>query len=118
MIDIFEVEAKSQQPSICIGFYYIRYSDSANLTVRHCLEVLVKQTVERHPCCLEVANKLYAEHARLQTRPTEADLKLQLLHQFTTLVRLAGTARQDSRLIAIISLPLQQPRAMSQTYVM
>jgi hypothetical protein len=71
---------------ICICYIYIRYSDHAGLTVRHCLEVLVKQTIEKHPDCRRPAQEVYAEHFRLKTRPTEEEL-FQLLKVFTTLVK-------------------------------
>ncbi|KAH6910064.1 hypothetical protein BKA70DRAFT_1100719 [Coprinopsis sp. MPI-PUGE-AT-0042] len=75
--------AKEQASPICIGYFYIRYSDNLALTVRHCLEVLVKQTIEEPPNCLKLAEKVYVEHIRLKTRPTEEEL-LQLLRSFTT----------------------------------
>jgi ankyrin repeat domain-containing protein 50 len=49
------------------------------------LEVLVKQTVEKHPNCRKRAQEVYAEHFRLKTRPTEEDL-LKLLKTFTTML--------------------------------
>ena len=81
VIDFFETQAKQPGASIHVGYFYVRYSDSANLTVLHCLEVLVKQAVEKHTSCSEAAHELYAEHARLKTRPTEAEL-LSLLRRF------------------------------------
>jgi ankyrin repeat domain-containing protein 50 len=50
------------------------------------LEVLVKQTVEKHPSCRAPAEEVYKEHFRLKTRPTEEEL-LQLLRVFTTMVK-------------------------------
>ncbi|KAH6873709.1 hypothetical protein BKA70DRAFT_281891 [Coprinopsis sp. MPI-PUGE-AT-0042] len=66
---------------ICVCYVYIRYSDRANLSVRNIVEILVKQTVERHPECASIAEKAYARHIREKTQPTEAEL-LQLLRQF------------------------------------
>ena len=83
IIDHFERAAGESR--ICIGFIYFRYSDSATHSVRHCLEILVKQIIERDSACLELAEDLYAEHIRLKTLPAEAEL-LQLLRRFTTVV--------------------------------
>jgi hypothetical protein len=85
MIRGVEKWAREQGSPICICYIYIRYSDQEGLTVRHCLEVLVKQTIEKHPDCRERAEEVYAEHFRLKTRPTEEDL-FQLLKTFTTMV--------------------------------
>ncbi|KAH6871291.1 hypothetical protein BKA70DRAFT_1488906 [Coprinopsis sp. MPI-PUGE-AT-0042] len=79
--------AKHQTLSVCIGYIYIRYSDNAGLTVRHCLEVLVKQTIEQHPKCLKLTKNVCAEHIHLGTRPTEEEL-LDLLRSFTTVLNL------------------------------
>ncbi|KAH6909867.1 ankyrin repeat-containing domain protein [Coprinopsis sp. MPI-PUGE-AT-0042] len=83
-IVIRELEARAavQGSRICICYVYIRYSDRADLTVRNVLEILVKQTVERHPGCALIAEEVYVRHVRERTQPTEAEL-LQLLHQFT-----------------------------------
>ncbi|KAH6871311.1 hypothetical protein BKA70DRAFT_1488958 [Coprinopsis sp. MPI-PUGE-AT-0042] len=79
-------EQKEQKPlCICVCYIYIRYSDNSGLTIRHCLEVLVKQTIEKHPSCLELAKRVYTEHIRLNTRPTEEEL-LHLLNSFTSVV--------------------------------
>ncbi|KAH6910145.1 hypothetical protein BKA70DRAFT_117106 [Coprinopsis sp. MPI-PUGE-AT-0042] len=66
--------AEEQDSTICVCYIYIRYSDNAKFTIRHCLEVLVKQTVEKHPSCLKLAENMYADHFRLHTRPTEEEL--------------------------------------------
>jgi hypothetical protein len=86
MVNGVEKWAGEQASPICVCYIYIRYSDDAGLTVRHCLEVLVKQTIEKHPSCRRPAEEAYAEHFRLKTRPTEEDL-FQLLKTFTTIVR-------------------------------
>ncbi|KAH6912028.1 hypothetical protein BKA70DRAFT_1098331, partial [Coprinopsis sp. MPI-PUGE-AT-0042] len=82
VIDEVEARAAAVGGSICVCYVYFRYSDSADLTVRNVLEILMKQTVERHPEYTVMAEKAYAFHLREGTQPTEADL-LQLLHQFT-----------------------------------
>ncbi|KAH6877440.1 ankyrin repeat-containing domain protein [Coprinopsis sp. MPI-PUGE-AT-0042] len=83
-IVIRELEARAEAAGgkVCVCYVYIRYSDRADLTVRNVLEILVKQTVERHPECARLAEKAYARHLRETTQPTEADL-LHLLRQFT-----------------------------------
>jgi ankyrin repeat domain-containing protein 50 len=78
--------SEEQGSTICIGYIYLRYSDSLGLTVRQCLEILVKQTVEKHPACLRLAESVYAEHIRLKTRPTEEEL-LQLLKDCVIVVK-------------------------------
>ncbi|KAH6909814.1 hypothetical protein BKA70DRAFT_176867 [Coprinopsis sp. MPI-PUGE-AT-0042] len=77
-----EARAEAAGGKICVCYVYIRYSDGADLTVRNVLEILVKQTVERHPDCALMAEKAYARHLREKTQPTEAEL-LQLQRQFT-----------------------------------
>jgi hypothetical protein len=52
------------------------------MTLRNVLEILVKQTLERHPEFRELAEETYAQHFREDTEPTEAEL-LTLLRQFT-----------------------------------
>ncbi|KAH6870864.1 hypothetical protein BKA70DRAFT_1242186 [Coprinopsis sp. MPI-PUGE-AT-0042] len=83
-IVIRELEALAavQGSRICVCYVYIRYSDRADLSVRNILEILVKQTVERHPDCAAIASeKPYARHLREGTQPTETEL-LELLHLF------------------------------------
>ncbi|KAH6909913.1 ankyrin repeat-containing domain protein, partial [Coprinopsis sp. MPI-PUGE-AT-0042] len=77
-----EAHAAAAGGGICVCYVYIRYSDRADLTIRNILEILVKQTVERHAECKPLAEQAYAQHIREGTQPTEAEL-LQLLHQFT-----------------------------------
>ncbi|KAH6911299.1 hypothetical protein BKA70DRAFT_1146617 [Coprinopsis sp. MPI-PUGE-AT-0042] len=83
-IVINEVESRAQESDalICVGFIYFRYSDHTMATVRDFLEVLVKQTIERHSNCLPIFNEVYARHVRERSRPSEADL-LHLLDRFT-----------------------------------
>ncbi|KAH6910976.1 hypothetical protein BKA70DRAFT_1100005, partial [Coprinopsis sp. MPI-PUGE-AT-0042] len=71
-----------QAARIRFCYVYIRYSDRAELTVRNMLEILVKQTVERHPKCALLAEATYTQRLREKTQPTEAEL-LQLLRKFT-----------------------------------
>jgi hypothetical protein len=52
------------------------------MTVRNVLEVLVKQTLERHPDFHDLVERTYAQHLREETEPTEAQL-LTLLRRFT-----------------------------------
>ncbi|KAH6909863.1 ankyrin repeat-containing domain protein, partial [Coprinopsis sp. MPI-PUGE-AT-0042] len=81
-IVIRELEARAARDSrICVCYVYIRYSDCAELTVRNVLEVLVKQTVERHPDCISFVEAVYSRHIHEKTQPSEVEL-LQLLHQF------------------------------------
>jgi hypothetical protein len=67
---------------ICLCYVFFRYSERAEMTVRIVLEVLVKQTLERHPELQDLAEATYAQHLREDTEPTEAQL-LTLLHRFT-----------------------------------
>jgi hypothetical protein len=67
---------------ICLCYVYFRYSELDEVTVRNVLEVLVKQTLERHPELQELVEQTYAQHLREDTDPTEAQL-LNLLRRFT-----------------------------------
>ncbi|KAH6870867.1 ankyrin repeat-containing domain protein [Coprinopsis sp. MPI-PUGE-AT-0042] len=84
-IVIRELEALAavEGSRICVCYVYIRYNDCGDLSVRNILEILVKQTVERHPDCASIADNTYARHIREKTQPAETEL-LQLLCQFTT----------------------------------
>ncbi|KAH6871293.1 hypothetical protein BKA70DRAFT_1024433, partial [Coprinopsis sp. MPI-PUGE-AT-0042] len=83
---VLTYRANEMAEEICIGYIYIRYSDNTGLTIGHCLEILVKQTVEKHPSCHKLAEGVYAEHIRLKTRPTEEEL-LKLLRTFAAIVK-------------------------------
>ena len=87
VINDLEARVAAAGGSICVAYVYFRYSDAASLTVRNVLEILVKQTVERHPECAVLAEKAYARHLKERTQPTEAEL-LQLLHRFTEVKKL------------------------------
>jgi hypothetical protein len=52
------------------------------VTLRAVLEVLVKQTLERHPRCQAAIEQIYAQHLREDTEPSEVQL-LALLRQLT-----------------------------------
>jgi len=82
VINELEARATKAGGSICVAYVFFRYSDAADLTIRHVLEILVKQTVERHPNCVSFAEQGYARHLREDTQPTEAEL-FQLLQRFT-----------------------------------
>ncbi|KAH6909450.1 hypothetical protein BKA70DRAFT_1148668 [Coprinopsis sp. MPI-PUGE-AT-0042] len=81
VIDKLEALARQWGNHICVVYFYIRYSDQNQLTIRGILEVFVKQTVERHPDCFELARQVYDHHLHEGTQPTEVEL-LQLLGQF------------------------------------
>jgi hypothetical protein len=83
VIDILETEAKASASPICVNYIYFRYSDHTTATVAGLLEILVKQTVERHPHCLPLFDELYARHIREQTKPSEDEL-VDLLQQFAS----------------------------------
>jgi hypothetical protein len=85
VINEVESRAEASDSPICIGYIYFRYSDHTTAVVRDFLEVLVKQTIERHASCLPIFDEVYARHIREETRPSEAQL-LQLLHRFTELM--------------------------------
>ncbi|KAH6881244.1 hypothetical protein BKA70DRAFT_1167462 [Coprinopsis sp. MPI-PUGE-AT-0042] len=86
-IVINEVEALVQalDSPICVGYIYFRYSDHTTATVRDFLEVLVKQTLERHSNCLPSFDQVYARHIRERTQPSENEL-LHLLNGFSELM--------------------------------
>ncbi|KAH6911196.1 hypothetical protein BKA70DRAFT_54747 [Coprinopsis sp. MPI-PUGE-AT-0042] len=75
--------AKASATPVSVGFLYIRYSDTTRSTVRDFLEVLVRQTIERHPASLSLCNEVYAKHVREKTEPSTEEL-LELLKRFTS----------------------------------
>ncbi|KAH6901824.1 hypothetical protein BKA70DRAFT_1568315 [Coprinopsis sp. MPI-PUGE-AT-0042] len=83
VINALEVHARKSMSPVCVCYIYFRYSDHTKATTRLFLEVLVKQTLERHPGCLLLFNKVYARHIREKTQPSEEEL-LGLLRQFTS----------------------------------
>ncbi|KAH6909754.1 hypothetical protein BKA70DRAFT_1425474 [Coprinopsis sp. MPI-PUGE-AT-0042] len=82
VVNVLEVHASQSALPVCVCYLYFRYSDHTKATTRSFLEVLVKQTLERHPGCLPLFNQTYARHIREQTQPNEEEL-LGLLHQLT-----------------------------------
>ncbi|KAH6909746.1 hypothetical protein BKA70DRAFT_175144 [Coprinopsis sp. MPI-PUGE-AT-0042] len=82
VINALEVHASRSNSPVCVCYIYFRYSDHTKATTRSFLEVLVKQTLERHTGCLLRFNETYARHIREKTQPTEEEL-LSLLRQFT-----------------------------------
>ncbi|KAH6879578.1 hypothetical protein BKA70DRAFT_1576192 [Coprinopsis sp. MPI-PUGE-AT-0042] len=82
VINALEVHAKNSTSPVCVCYIYFRYSDHTEATTRSFLEVLVKQTLERHPGCLPLFNEVYAGHIREKTQPSEEEL-VGLLRQFT-----------------------------------
>ncbi|KAH6904783.1 hypothetical protein BKA70DRAFT_1153566 [Coprinopsis sp. MPI-PUGE-AT-0042] len=83
VINALEVHASQSTSPVCICYIYFRYSDHTKATTQAFLEVLVKQTLERHPGCLPLFNKVYTRHIREKTQPSEEEL-LGLLRQFTS----------------------------------
>jgi hypothetical protein len=68
-----------------VCYIYFRYSDHTKATTRFFLEVLVKQTLERHPGCHALFDQVYARHIREKTQPSEDEL-LSLLREFTNAI--------------------------------
>ncbi|KAH6905409.1 hypothetical protein BKA70DRAFT_1565052 [Coprinopsis sp. MPI-PUGE-AT-0042] len=82
VINALELHASQSTSPVCVCYIYFRYSDHTKATTRSFLEVLVKQTLERHPGCLPLFNEVYARHIREKTQPSEEEL-VGLLRQFT-----------------------------------
>ncbi|KAH6904795.1 hypothetical protein BKA70DRAFT_519349 [Coprinopsis sp. MPI-PUGE-AT-0042] len=82
IIDTLETHAKASNSPICVNYIYFRYSDHTKATIRGFLEVLVKQTIERHPHCLLLLDEAYARHIREKTQPSEDEL-LALYQRFS-----------------------------------
>ncbi|KAH6876944.1 hypothetical protein BKA70DRAFT_218643 [Coprinopsis sp. MPI-PUGE-AT-0042] len=83
VINALEVHARNSTSPVCVCYIYFRYSDHTEATTRLFLEILVKQTIERHPGCLPLFNEVYARHVREKTQPSEEEL-LGLLRQLTS----------------------------------
>ncbi|KAH6901131.1 hypothetical protein BKA70DRAFT_1158947, partial [Coprinopsis sp. MPI-PUGE-AT-0042] len=79
--------AQASATPVSVGFLYIRYSDHTKVTVRDLLEVLVKQTIERHPTSLPLCNAVYARHIQEKTEPSTMEL-LGLLKRFSSELKL------------------------------
>ncbi|KAH6916393.1 hypothetical protein BKA70DRAFT_1502416 [Coprinopsis sp. MPI-PUGE-AT-0042] len=82
VIEHLETLCNETDARICVCYVYFRYSDRSGMTVRNILEILVMQTLERHPDCQPLIEQTYARHLRERTEPTEAQL-LGLLHRLT-----------------------------------
>jgi hypothetical protein len=82
VINAVEAHAHASATPVYVGFLYIRYSDSTGATVRDLLEVLVKQTLERHPDSFSLFNEVYGRHIREDTEPSKGEI-LGLLKRFT-----------------------------------
>jgi ankyrin repeat domain-containing protein 50 len=74
VIQCLEALRKGSSGTICVCYVYFRYSDRAEMTVRDVLQVLVKQTLERHPECRDLIESAYAQHLREGSAPTVAEL--------------------------------------------
>ena len=55
-------------------YIYFRYSDHIKATTEDFLEVLVKQTVQRHPQGFAICQEVYAPHIEERTRPSVQEL--------------------------------------------
>ena len=62
MINRLEALAKASNGDVCVAYAYIRYSDQDRVNVQGIMESLVKQTIERHPDCVEITRKAYEVH--------------------------------------------------------
>ena len=81
MINAAEKRATHPETPICVCFLYIRYKDQ--VAVRDLLEILVKQTIERHSASLPLCQAVYTRHIREKTQPTVGEL-VGLLRRFTS----------------------------------
>lgn len=54
-----------------VRLFYIRYSDNGSIIVQHVPEVPVKQTLKKHPTCLQMAELIHGDHIHLGTQETE-----------------------------------------------
>ncbi|KAH6889061.1 hypothetical protein BKA70DRAFT_1409263 [Coprinopsis sp. MPI-PUGE-AT-0042] len=82
VIEHLEGLSKGTDLKVCVCYVYFRYSDHSEVAVRSILEILVMQTLERHPECQALIEQTYARHLRERTEPTEEQL-LSLLRQLT-----------------------------------
>jgi hypothetical protein len=82
-IQAAEHHAERSETPVSVGYLYIRYSDHAKVTVRDLLEVLVKQTIERHSASLALFDAVYARHIREKSEPSINEI-LGLLKRFTS----------------------------------
>jgi hypothetical protein len=82
VIQHLEALCEDADATVCVCYIFFRYSDRSEMTVRTILEVLVMQTLERHPDCQALIEQTYARHLRERTEPTEDQL-LSLLRRLT-----------------------------------
>ena len=74
VIQHLETLRQASPNDICVCYFYFRYSDNTNLTVRGVLETLLKQTLERHPDAFGVVEQDYKQHLKEGTQPSETQL--------------------------------------------
>jgi ankyrin repeat domain-containing protein 50 len=74
VINTVDAQAQASTIPICVCFLFIRYSDNTKFTLRDLLEVLVKQTIERHPAALPLCKDVYARHIQEDTEPSAKEL--------------------------------------------
>jgi ankyrin repeat domain-containing protein 50 len=60
--------------AICVCYVYFRYSQRTEITVRNVLEIIVRQTFERHPECRDAIERAYAQHLQEDSEPTVVQL--------------------------------------------
>ncbi|KAH6889063.1 hypothetical protein BKA70DRAFT_885997 [Coprinopsis sp. MPI-PUGE-AT-0042] len=109
VIEHLEALCKERAVKICVCYVYFRYSDRSEMTVRNILEILVMQTLERHPDCQALVEQTYAQHLHERTEPTEVQL-LGLLRQLT-----AGMAATFYVLDALDEAPVKVQLAILKT---
>ncbi|KAH6916394.1 hypothetical protein BKA70DRAFT_1092729, partial [Coprinopsis sp. MPI-PUGE-AT-0042] len=85
VIQRLEALCKETDVQICVCYIYFRYSDRSELTVRYVLEIIVMQTLERHPDCQALIEQTYTQHLRERTEPSEGQL-LTLLRQLAKIM--------------------------------
>ncbi|KAH6879585.1 ankyrin repeat-containing domain protein [Coprinopsis sp. MPI-PUGE-AT-0042] len=83
VINTLEAHARASTSPICVNYIYFRYSDHTKATIKGFLDILVKQTVERHPHYLPLFDEVFAKHLRENTQPSEEEL-LSLYRQFSS----------------------------------
>ncbi|KAH6901093.1 hypothetical protein BKA70DRAFT_1569155 [Coprinopsis sp. MPI-PUGE-AT-0042] len=74
VIEYLEGLREDSGGTICICYVYFRYSDRLEMTVRDVLEILVKQTLERHPECRDLIERTYNRHLKEGSAPTAVQL--------------------------------------------
>jgi hypothetical protein len=82
VIQHLEALCEDADATVCVCYIFFRYSGRSEMSVRTILEVLVMQTLERHPECQALVEQAYARHLRERTEPNEEQL-LSLLRRLT-----------------------------------